>query len=402
MNKEINYDPIKLVNKNIYLNSIMVKQRYDMMSVNDYSIKRGIGYPDNNMFKIMSLVKSHDEGFINTHHGLNNLGFEDLTSRSLIYKDKIDKMMEKLDKINHTKLHNNIISKENNLTERTHNKIRITKKLKENKIDEDILFPRINYKSPIKRKVIPQVKEEKIKKRPIRKETNFLNRSNRILSILKKTEADNKPYGNVNYTDYSTMLTTEINQNNEKDEYYHMIVDDEVQLYKKYLIAPGQSTKNINEPTRRVTLHDSSKLLSLQCLLDQKELDQLNNENSPKKSTTKVKFSSSLIRKDTANKLKTSRNIRNTKFNMNPQVIKIEDRTLDKSPSIKRQLENRRRIIDNKLKPLKFYISENLKKLNKINVEYKNSFNQFNEFFESINYDNNMDKNILYEEVNNK
>jgi hypothetical protein len=400
MNNESNHDPIKLVNKNIYLNSIILKQRYDMMSVNDFTLKRGLPYPNNTMFKIMSLVKSNEDGLINIHHGLNNICLQDLTARSLSYKDKIDSMMDKLETINHTKLHNNITKKENKSKDQVYNKIRIVKKPKEIKIDDNIIFPRIEYKSPLKKKKSTEVQTERIKiKRPTRKVT-VLNRSDRRLStILKKTEPENKPYTTLNYTDASTILTTDVNQNTEKDEYYHMIVDNEVQLYKKYIIAPGQTS--IPNESSRANVNESSKLVGLQYLLDKKDLEQYN-DSIQKKRQSRVKFSSNVIKNDLAGKIKTSRNVRKTRINLNPQIIKVEERNFGRSASVKKGLEYRRNIIDNKLKPLKFYVMENLKKLNRLNADYKSSFNQFNEYFEHINYDNEIEKNILFEEVVNK
>jgi hypothetical protein len=388
MSDESKYDPIKLVNKNIYFNSMMLRQRYEMMSVIDYSIKKGVGYPDNNIYKMMANAKLHDEGLINSHFGLNNIGLEDLTTKSLSFKDKIDSMMEKLDLINHTELHNNSKAKEiikpNNIIH-----LRSTRLHKFNKFNDEVLFPRIEFKIP-KKKVITepkQIDKNKIKRQTM-KDNAILNRSNRkILTILGKSEPE-KPSPTINYMDSSTMLATEINQHNERDEYYHMIVDNEVQLYKKYLIPPGHT---IQQPeTIRERIYESTKNKGLQSLFDKKEIDEYINQVTVKKNSTKVRFSNNILKSLINGKSRSSRNARKIKFNINDNTT-ANHRSIERTTSVDKGIEMRKVFIDRKLKPLKIYVTENLKRLNQLNDEYKNSFKKFDNYFEGITYDKELD-----------
>jgi hypothetical protein len=308
-------------------------------------------------------------------------------------------MLGKLDELNHTRLHNHHTNKENKKQDKIYNKIRITKIPIEKKNDDDVLFPRIDIKIPKKKKYKQENKEDSIIfKRPNRKETTVFNRSDRKLSLILRNENDIKPLTTINNIDHSTMLTTEINHNNERDEYYQMIVDNEVQLYKNYLIAPGQSS-TIQTETNRINNYESGKHIGLHSLLDKKEIEYYNDQ---KKSTIKVKFTSSFIRGDLSDKIKTPKNVRKTKTSFQNHVLNIEDRKIEKSASLRLGLELRRNAIDSKLKPLKFYVTENLKRLNDLNDEYKKNFMLFNNYFENINYDNELEKNIIFDEVINK
>jgi hypothetical protein len=380
-------DPIKSMNKKRYLNNISLKCRYEQMEIKQFCKEK---LPDreldSNLFKVMSLIKLYEDGIVDSHARPRNCRFTDMCERSMetIERIQLSGVYNTLDVVNHTERHNlkhdiNQQCKEGmekrrrlqpiylnyKMNERRQNK----EKSKEAAIHE---VPPVKYFSAQKLPPLSPIKDKRKRLKEIKAKLLEYGK----LQVIPRKSAIFKPNDSLSETSIinNESIPTGLGFRSEYDE---VIVGNEKELVKNYLIHPCVARKiqkkRTNEHKQTITLPKES----LKALRDIRHF--ILREDSEKLIVKKTR-TRNIQHKFTIKTRKLSKSFDNTE----KEHLYTLQETVDNSNLMIKN--SHREAVDLKNKELDVYVVDNLNALKKLNNHMLKNFDNFFEIFESIKF----------------
>jgi hypothetical protein len=378
----IDCDPIRYFNKKRFLNNISLKCRYDLMDVNKFCKERTKEPANTKMFKVMSLVKLYEDGLINTHARPKNRGFDDLLSRSIETSERIrtSAIYNRLETINHTERHNLRIQTRKDCSQDRKNRVLqpvyLEYKLKEKRAKR-MKDMEPMYILPLTRSAAPQMKSKTTPKNIPKEIRNKLMEYGKVQHLPKITNilkpnmpmTTNTTEHNISYN-FSNEISSYENETPslpEQPEYYQMIVDNDNELIKNYLIPPHSVC---NRPTqkKKITMRKESQkqIINLRDLLDKEDVNEYRSRIMDRNEIAKS-------RKFSASYAEVSRIIKERNSTNHETIEKYKQQNIENP-------------VEKRAKELRVYVVDNMKTLKKLNNNMQNNFNEYFEYFGNIEY----------------